>query len=178
MILYRSKAVKRTKHKSSSSFDCQMLPKLSLPSAQPWISPGWRQECGVHECFMTMSARCYVSGWCGTPWCATLAIINLELSAGGPGQRNQDRTGNGLFHAALDFSWCCRRKTRPHLRPFPWKSFRKTVVVAWRQQEIHVLGPSHAHSSVLVFLGSKQMEYVRKRWRNLAPRYFFNVLQN
>lgn len=105
----RSKPFKRTKHKSSS-FDCPNFSSKSLFLAaliQPCVSPGWRQECGlavVHECFMTMSARCYVTGWCGTPGCVTVAIIHLGLSVGGQGRRA--RTGNWFFQDALDFSWC------------------------------------------------------------------------
>lgn len=76
---------------------------------QPCISPRWRQECGLaaHECFMTVSAGCCVTGWCGKPWCVTVAIINLGLSARGQGRR--DRTGNRLFQDPLGFSWCSGR---------------------------------------------------------------------
>lgn len=41
---------------------------------------GGKSECGltaVSESFMNIPPQCYITGWCRTSWCVTLAIINL-----------------------------------------------------------------------------------------------------
>lgn len=86
---------------------------------------------GVHECFMTMSARGYVSGWSGTPRCATVAIINLGLSAGGQGSGARTGQETDLFRLLLILA----DEEPVHTSSlFREKSHRKTGVVAWRQQ--------------------------------------------
>lgn len=82
MFLPRSKPIKRTKDNSSS-----FVPFFDQISIAAIVQPCTSRAGGTSVAWLlgmnvSRPCRCYVSGWCGTPWCVTVAIINLGFLPG------------------------------------------------------------------------------------------------